>query len=211
MKPTEILSAEHRVIEQVLDCLEAIAARARQRRTLDLESAEQALDFVRSFADACHHGKEEHQLFPMMTERGIPRHVGPLAVMLDEHEIGRAHVRAMAAALVDARANDPTAVQRFAEEAEGDGELLREHIAKEDNVLFPMAEACLSDADRARVLAAFERVEHHDMPAGTHERMVQIADELARRFDVRLAAERGMPALAHGCGSHSPTGCGHHR
>ena len=79
MKPTEILSGEHRVIEQVLDCLERIAQRCRDEAVWTEASAMQALDFFRNFADRCHHGKEETHLFPAMEAKGFPRDAGPTA------------------------------------------------------------------------------------------------------------------------------------
>ncbi|MGI6419136.1 MAG: hemerythrin domain-containing protein [Thermoguttaceae bacterium] len=59
MKPTDILMSEHRVIEQVLDCLEKILEQCTSENKLDTISAKQAIEFFRGFADHCHHGKEE--------------------------------------------------------------------------------------------------------------------------------------------------------
>lgn len=98
MKPTELLMQEHRVIEQVLDCLEIMAQRANAGDKLDVESAKQAIDFFGNFADKCHHGKEEDCLFPLLEEKGFSREQGPTGVMLHEHEEGRRHVRGMAEA-----------------------------------------------------------------------------------------------------------------
>jgi hemerythrin-like domain-containing protein len=198
MRPTEILSAEHRVIEQVLDCVEKIAERAEQRGALDAEAATASIRFLRTFADRCHHGKEEGQLFPAMGERGIPTRVGPVAVMLDEHELGRREIAAMESAVKSVRGNDPKALGLYVAHARAYVELLREHILKEDNILFPMAEAALSDGDRARVLAAFEKVESEDLGHGTHEDMLVVADWLAERFGVEKASAR-VPAEFHGC------------
>ena len=99
MKPIDILSNEHRVIEVVLDALERLADESRKSRKLELEPAKNALKFIRNFADRCHHGKEEDLLFTKIYERGMPRGVGPVAVMLDEHELGRRYVRDMLAAV----------------------------------------------------------------------------------------------------------------
>jgi hemerythrin-like domain-containing protein len=55
MKPTEVLGAEHRVIEQVLDCLERMAEQCERSGRIDAESAEKAIDFFQDFADRCHH------------------------------------------------------------------------------------------------------------------------------------------------------------
>ncbi|MCX7887840.1 MAG: hemerythrin domain-containing protein, partial [Verrucomicrobiae bacterium] len=104
MKPTEILMAEHRVIEQVLNVLEAMAERA-ANGDLNRQEARDAVAFFRGFADRCHHGKEEAQLFPAMEAKGIPREGGPIGVMLCEHEQGRAAVRGMAEAVLELFAN----------------------------------------------------------------------------------------------------------
>lgn len=198
MRPTEILSAEHRVIEQVLDCLEKMAIQALELGTLDFVNARDAVRFLKTFADRCHHGKEEDRLFPLLAQRGIPAQVGPIAVMLDEHEVGRGFVRGMASAL---EATGEVGVRRFAAAARSFVELLRAHIAKEDNILFPMGEACLSDLDRARLLESFDQAESEEIGAGIHEEMIQIADRLAAHYGVQRAVERKGAVL---------TGCCHH-
>jgi hemerythrin-like domain-containing protein len=187
MKPTEILSGEHRIIEQVLDCLETIARNCATDGRLDKTSAEQALDFFRNFADRCHHGKEETHLFPAMEAQGFPRQGGPTGVMLSEHEQGRAHIRGMAEAIDRATAGKSEAVDKFVNHAQSYVGLLREHIEKEDHCLFTMANQALTEDDQQRLLAAFENVEQEHMGLGTHDRFLSLADELADRFGVTRA------------------------
>ena len=201
MKPTDILSSEHRVIEQVLACLAKIAENAEAQGRLDKHAAEQAVDFFRAFADHCHHGKEEAHLFPAMEAAGFSRSQGPTGVMLREHEQGRAHVRAMAEAIGPASAGDAAAVRRFAEHARGYIALLGAHIQKEDHVLFAMANQALSPEEQQTLLAAFQKVESEEMGEGTHEKYLAIANDLADRFGVPQAE------LAHA--GHHGCGCGH--
>ena len=66
---------------------------------LDQRSAREALEFLRGFGDRCHHGKEEQHLFAVLAARGLPREVGPLAVLISEHEEGRALLTRMSEAL----------------------------------------------------------------------------------------------------------------
>jgi hemerythrin-like domain-containing protein len=201
IKPTEILSQEHRVIEQVLDCLEKMALNCAAEKRLDKASAEQALDFFRNFADRCHHGKEETHLFPAMEAKGFPRHGGPTGVMLAEHDQGRGHVRGMADAIEGAAGGEPDAVARFVMHARGYVGLLREHIEKEDHCLFTMANQSLSENDQQRLLEAFAHVEQEHMGLGTHEKFLGIADELAERFGVtRAEGNRGQTCGCHHAG-----------
>lgn len=203
MKPTEILMAEHRVIEQVLDCLAELAHDCDTQSTIDRDSAGKLLELLSTFADRCHHGKEENQLFAMLERRGLPRHVGPMAVMLEEHIVGRSLITDMRNALADAPVRPNDAARRFHRAASAYVELLRDHIAKEDGVLFPMAESMLNDADREQVLREFAAVERDDLGAGVHERMLALADELADRFNVPKAATRTTATPSgHCCHGH---------
>ncbi len=203
MRPTEILSAEHRVIEQVLDCLEKIAEGAQRCGVLDVDASGKVLSVLKTFADECHHGKEERRLFPKLHERGLPTSVGPVAVMLEEHDVGRAHIRGMESAMRALSGGDRDSLRTFVDHAFHYVELLRAHIAKEDNILFPMAEAVLTDADRRELLESFAQVEATELGIGTHEKMLRIADELAERFGVTRAVGRSAAAFA-GCCHHAP-------
>jgi hemerythrin-like domain-containing protein len=202
MQPTDILRNEHRVIEQVLSCLERIAARGTAEGDLDVQAACQAVNFFRNFADRCHHGKEEARLFPALEARGISRRDGPIGVMLDEHEQGRTHLRGLIAAVEDYLAGKPGSLRRFAAHARVYVNLLREHIDKEDHCLFPMADRLLTDADQEALRTAFDQAEETEMGLGTHEKYLRLADELAERFGVPRA--EGMASAGAGCG------CGHH-
>ena len=147
MKSLEILMNEHRVIEQVLNCLEKILERCGAEGKLEKESAQQSLDFFRTFADRCHHGKEEAQLFPLLETRGMGSPCGPVAVMRREHELGRLYIQGMNSVLDAASAGDPEAVRWFIQHGQSYLRLLREHIGKEDHCLFANAERTLSAHD----------------------------------------------------------------
>jgi len=182
MKPTDLLREEHRVIERVLDCLERMAGEVERNGKLDPEPARQAVDFFRNFADRCHHGKEEDQLFPMMEERGYSPDSGPTAVMRMEHEQGRDRIRAMENAIDGASTSDPDSCDRFVRNAHAYVAMLREHIQKEDHCLFPMADQALDPGDQTILAERFERVEREEIGSSTHETYRAIANDLVKRF-----------------------------
>jgi hemerythrin-like domain-containing protein len=195
MDALTVLVDEHRVILQVLDCLEKIARQARDSGTLDAPSAREAVEFFQVFADRCHHAKEEDLLFPLLEqEKGFSTESGPTAVMRAEHVEGRACVRRMSES---AEKGGREAAARFAEAAEAYLRLLRDHIGKEDHCLFPNVGYALSGDDHRRLLAAYDAAERK-LGAGTHGRLQRIADGLAARWGV-------APAPAASC-----SGCGHH-
>lgn len=175
--PTQILMAEHDLILQALDALEKKAGALQAGAAPDRAYFEKAVEFLRGFADKCHHGKEEHLLFKRMTERGFPVQTGPIAVMLSEHEAGRAFIRGIAGAAARF-GSDPAAAKQLVENARGYVDLLRAHIDKENNVLFPMADRALGPEDHAYLSEEFERFEAEETGAGVHEAMLKLLDEL---------------------------------
>ena len=172
LDPIQELMDEHRIIEKVLNALEAAAS-----QEVPLEFYERAVEFIVNFADKCHHGKEEERLFPVLEEKGIPRHAGPIGCMCDEHQIARGHVRSMRELL---SAGDHAGLRRESLEYVA---LLRSHIQKEDKVLFPMGRNVLSEGDLEGLRARFDEVEHGGQ---CHCHYAKMADE--------LLAQVGVPA-----------------
>lgn len=197
MKATEVLKSEHRVIEQVLSCLLAAANKLERDHEIDADTFRQAIEFFRLFADRCHHAKEEGALFPLLTERGLPEEGGPVGVMLYEHEEGRRHVRTMDEALPAAEKGERFARTRLVEHAREYAALLQEHIRKEDDCLFDMAERMLTSEDQAFLSREFDRAEE-ERDRATHTRLVATANELAKRWNLSTRATGNGP----GCCCH---------
>ncbi len=121
--------------------------------------------FFQQFADQCHHAKEEDLFFPVLKERGIPEQGGPIGVMLHEHVLGRDCVARMRAA----SQAQPLDTRTFADTARQYIPLLRQHIFKENNVLFRMAEQVMSEADDAGVTGRFSQVEQERGQTDWHQ------------------------------------------
>ena len=180
MTPTETLKHEHQVILLVLGRAEREAQSIHGGAAVDVDTIAEMLEFFRTFADGCHHAKEERQLFPALATRGMSPEAGPVAVMLAEHEQGRAHVRGAAAALARGGKGETAAAVALAGHLEGFVSLLRAHIFKEDNILFPMADQVLSAEDQETLAVAFARVEAEEIGPGVHERFHELAHRLAQ-------------------------------
>ena len=182
MEATDILMAEHRVIERVLAVLDTAVQRLEQGQAVRAGFFLEAADFIKGFADGCHHRKEEGVLFEAMVAHGMPRLGGPIAVMLADHEQGRSFTRGMRAAALKLEAGDASAQEGVISNAQGYVTLLRQHIMKEDNILFPMANRVIPLADQPKVAQDFERVEHEETGEGVHEKYLALAASLGREM-----------------------------
>jgi hemerythrin-like domain-containing protein len=180
MQATDILMSEHRVIERVIASLETEAGKLAAGQAVRPGFFLDAADFIKGFADGCHHRKEEGVLFEAMVAAGLPKQAGPVAVMLAEHEQGRAYTCGMREAAQRLEAGDSSAGADVVRNALGYAALLRGHIQKEDGILFPMAGQVIPAAKQAQVAEDFERVEHEETGAGVHEKYLGLAEALER-------------------------------
>lgn len=179
MTPTEYLSNEHRLIVEVLDCLEEAADRLDGGDQVTPDFFIDAAEFVAGFADRCHHAKEEDILFVAMTARDMPQDSGPVAVMLQEHEQGRAFTAGFRSAAEQMKSGDETAAADVVRNVYDYVNLLREHIVKEDNVLFPMADQIIPADTMQTVSKEFEHVIAADDANGIPGKYQEIARKLA--------------------------------
>ncbi len=165
MNITDTLVNEHRLILRMIALLERNAPLTAEATYLNWHFYHDGIDFIRQYADRFHHAKEEDVLFKALVENGMPREHSPVAAMLMEHDQGRGFVAAMETALRTAQGGDPAAYRDIADNALGYGALLREHIAKEDGVLYPLAERVLPDTMRGAIVTQYQAAESR-MPPG---------------------------------------------
>lgn len=178
MKATDILTSEHRIIEDVLYAVETAAERAKAGEHQSPEFFLKAAEFISGFADGCHHRKEEGVLFKMLEEHGMPITGSPVGVMLHEHAMARDYTQSMREAAEQWEAGDISARVICAENALDYVALLRQHILKEDQILFPMAGNLIPQSEWHLVEEGFEHVEHEETGEGIHEKYLAIAEDL---------------------------------
>lgn len=152
-KPTQILSDEHQNILKVINALLKEGDLLQQNKDLDKSFFAKAVDFIRNYADKFHHAKEEDILFKELGKDSVQMHCNPIDQMLYEHDLGRNFVKG----LVDALEKDDKL--KVIENARGYALLLQDHIFKEDNILYPMADQALSQSDQESIGERFKQVE----------------------------------------------------
>ena len=177
-RATDILMNEHRGIERMLNVVEEAARRVERGEPVPPTLFVDAATFFRNFADRCHHAKEEKHLFTAMAQRGIPVAGGPIGAMLAEHDQGRAYVRTMreeGEKYAQGTLADP---RKLIAAVYGYVGLLRQHIFKEDRILYPMGNQVLTPADQEALVEACERVEREEIGVGEHERYHAMIEQL---------------------------------
>jgi hemerythrin-like domain-containing protein len=153
---TAALRDEHETILRALAVLERAAHGLGSGGPLDEPALADLVRLLQTLADRCHHGKEEDRLFPAMRAKGAG---DMLAVFLEEHEDGRRYLRTLASAA--SGAERAAAARRYVA-------LLQEHIERENEVLFPMADGLFSAEEHAALARAYEEVDRAVAGSGGH-------------------------------------------
>jgi hemerythrin-like domain-containing protein len=102
--------------------------------------------------------------------------------MLMEHQLGRDYIRSLREAATRMQSGYESASSVVIQSARGYAALLRQHIYKEDNILFPMADRVIPIAEQGQVWEGFEHVEHEETGEGVHEKYLTLAEALEREI-----------------------------
>lgn len=168
--PCSMLSMEHRVIEHVLNGIEnqctVLEGAVEDDKEDIINFYTRALTFMKEFTDEHHHYKEENILFPHL---GVS-FSGPLNVMMLEHDAGREHVQKMSECISDIeKEEDPNELdslyERLRDHSIDYTGLMRAHLRKEDQVLFPHAEKYLDRETKEKISALFAEREKDEKKA----------------------------------------------
>jgi hemerythrin-like domain-containing protein len=178
MKATEDLVKEHNGIKLMLDILDSISKKMKAGSSVDPEHLFRIVDFLRTFVDKCHHAKEEKVLFPAMKEARIQQSIGSISLILKEHKTGRKYVDGLSKTVDKYAFGNKRLSGGIAQLAQYYISLLRTHIEKEDNVVYPMADELLPEEKQKWMLGEFEKIETEIIGAGKHKEYHGLLEKL---------------------------------
>jgi len=184
MQPIGPLMIEHRLIERLLHLMQQELQRIKDNMAVDPEFAfvdpvfiDTAVDFIRTYADRCHHGKEEDILFKALAEKNLtPELRQTMDELIQEHVWGRETTAALVKAKEGYLREKPGALNDLMEHMEKLVKFYPRHIEKEDKHFFIPCMAYFSDAEQADLLARmheFDRLLIHEKYRGLVESIEQ--------------------------------------
>jgi len=144
---------DHNLIERALILFEKEIAKGEH---INPEIALSIINFLEDYGDECHNQKEEKFYFPLLLERGLPP-MGPVAVMLEEHKQERNYLYEIKQIIAKFKIHNTLepALKSIAEEYI---ELTKNHIWKENDILYPMGKRILTPADGELLLNKFNEL-----------------------------------------------------
>lgn len=176
---TNNLQEDHVYILSLIDVMEIMTINTNP----DISHLEEVVDIIKNFADGLHHAKEESWLFPLLGERGFSVQQGPVAVMLNEHVQGRNYVKGISRHIELLKLGNLSSLNLIYSNMLGYAELLQNHISKEDNILFRMADDAISEQDQESLFKQFEQIENQGETNNTKSDFIARIEQLIRVYN----------------------------
>jgi hemerythrin-like domain-containing protein len=174
MKPIGPLMREHRLIEKMLGCFEGQTRKMTEQNRVDPLFVDTAVDFIRTYADRTHHGKEEDILFRELIKKQLSReHARIMEELVEEHQYARKKV----GMLVDAKERYLKGENTSEEVAALLGELAHfypVHIEKEDKRFFYPCMEYFTPEEQDKMLAEFYEFDRNMI----HEKYGKVVDQI---------------------------------
>ena len=160
MQPIGPLMIEHRLIERMIALMQREWQRITDNVAVDPEFAfvdpvfiDTAVDFIRTYADRCHHGKEEDILFRALKDKPLSsEHRRIMEELVEDHKLGRKITLSLLEANERHKKGDAAALSAIADGFRSLVEFYPKHIEKEDKHFFIPCMDYFTDAEKEAML-----------------------------------------------------------
>lgn len=159
------LMNDHSLIEKALILLER---EAQKTNNLNLKISTALIEFLWDYGDLFHNAKEEKFYFPLLLKKGMPPQ-GPIGVMLEEHKAEREYINKIRECL-KTKENSNNLPSNFEQLVKDYAELTKNHIWKENDILYPMGKRFLKQDDENYLIEEFVNLEKDTVGAGAYQR-----------------------------------------
>jgi hemerythrin-like domain-containing protein len=156
MLPVGPLMIEHRLIEQMIKLLGEKSKVFMKNKKADALFIDNAVDFIHTYADRCHHGKEENILFRDLAKKNLaPEHKKIMDELIEEHAYGRNTTKNLISAKEKYIHGDVGALANIVRSMEILADFYPKHIEKEDKRFFLPCMKYFDQKEQAMMLNEF--------------------------------------------------------
>lgn len=183
MKSIKIMVEEHENIRKMLKVIRKFSYRVMTNSEYDVDDLPRIIDFVRTYADKHHHGKEEDILFQTMNKE-IEKLAksGAITGMYIEHDMGRLYMANLEKALETFKNGNDEARLDIIANAISYTDLLDWHIEKENTAMYKFAENMLNDSSKVFIESECEKVENSAKEIGLQEKYIALIEDLESKY-----------------------------
>jgi len=178
MMPAGYLMIEHRLIERMVRLMVQELSRMRKHNKASVAFLDKAVDFIRVYADECHHGKEEDILFYAMNKKKLaPKHRKMMDQLVKEHVLGRKSVQRLVKARELYAQGNPRALKEIKKQVKWLIEFYPKHIAKEDKGFFIPCMSYFNKRQQENMLLDFCRADGPNIQKNYREAVAKMEQQ----------------------------------
>jgi len=177
MSPTDNLMSEHDDIKELLKIMSKIAGNIKSNNVFYTSDVEDIIEFLNFFIEKSHHGKEE-VYYPKLESYGVLKDTDLLSVMMDEHTLSRNYLKDIYTCVENCKVGNYFSGEMLAESLINYVLVIENHMQKEENIIFPLADRMLSDEKQDEISKEFEKVEEslvqHGFQVHYHDLLIKL-------------------------------------
>lgn len=177
MKPIGPLMREHRLIERMVGLLNEEIKQMDETNKVNTEFLMIAIDFIRTYADRTHHGKEEDILFRELAKKQLSQeHQKTMRELVEEHVIARKITTSLANVRHNYVKGNLEAIKEIVASLRKLVQFYPVHIEKEDKHFFYPCLEYLSKQEQDNMLQEFREFDQRLI----HEKYTSMVEELEK-------------------------------
>jgi len=179
MQSRAILMIEHRLIERMINLIDKTLYYVKNEYKIDPIFIGIIIDFIQTYADKAHHGKEEDILFKILQDKDMSEeHKKLIDELIEEHVFGRKIVHELSEANRIYRKGNRSALKGIIENLDILKDFYPKHIEKEDEMFFPESMQYLSDKEDQKLLDEYYRFDKNMI----HEKYATVIDACEKQL-----------------------------
>lgn len=181
MTATENLISEHKYIIELLGIMSKISEKIISNEVFYTRDIEDIIHLLKHFIENSHHKKEEI-FYPALTAAELPNDREELSIMFYEHALARNYIKDISSCVINCKIGNSFSQELLAESMMKYVVLLKNHIRKEEKIIFPMANKILDEDEQVEIYKQFEKIEEKIVQHVFHEHYHRLLENLKNKY-----------------------------
>jgi len=182
MKPTEELMYEHKAIKLMLSIMSKISKSINNKDVFYTNDVEKIVDFLFIYADKCHRTKEEKAFYPALLSTKIQLENDPVSLMINEHTIGKGYLKEIMCCVENCKIGSTFSCGRIADCMKNYVDLIQNHIQKEEEIYFRLANQTLSQETQNEISNLFLEIDNDFRVPGLHDQQKELLNTMKAKY-----------------------------
>lgn len=182
MTPTENLTKEHKKINELLDIMSKIALKIKSNDVFYPNDVEEIVDYLIIIIDNNHHGKEDGVFYPELISSGIPKETAPLSIINYEHTTAKRYLKDISSCVVNCKIGNDFSGELLADSLTNYVTVTKNHIQREEEIVFPIANEVLSVEKQNEILQRFDEIEQRNISNSFNDHFNKLLNKLKIKY-----------------------------